>query len=193
MVCQVRCDEMDGGPKIDDLMLAVTRDVSAADFEAAYDTIGRRNARIGGGGKYGSTVLHAAVICGNFPLAEYLVKQYGKSLVNIGDEHGRTPLHSAAVLDDQELALKFVRFFADCGAFFDICGTDVRAPETALMAARDKGNKLVENYLREKGAYEPSAESRAAPTNERSTKRARSTEDDDACCEHYSEGSQEKK
>lgn len=193
---------MDGGSKIVDLLRIVTPDIGPIAFELAYDKLGR-DARVHGGAHSGRTVLHEAVVQGNYDLVRHIVVKYGELLVNIGDAYGNTPLYAAANLDDHQLSLGIVKFFADCGAFFDICGTDVRAPKTALMAARLKGNKLVEDYLVKRGAHDDERTESSVPAatkaseqekdSRRPVKRARSTknddnddEPDDGCCEYRS-------
>lgn len=134
---------MDGG----DEMLSVQQSIlPSTTFAELEEIVKSCNVRIAGGGVSGWTILMQIVRCGNLQLAKDVVNKYGFFLVCLGNQHGETPMHVAAALDDEDLALQFVRFFHGLGdvANFNICN---ESGVTPLEVAFNMRHSKVMSYL----------------------------------------------
>jgi len=75
--------------------------------------------------------------------------KYGYFLVCLGNEYGKTPMHVAAELEEESLALSFMKLFHLLGDVADF-NISTREGETVLEAAYKKGHSNVVRYLIDK-------------------------------------------
>ena len=128
-------------------MLSVQQSIlPSTTFAELEEIVKSCNVRVAGGGVCGWTILMQIVRCGNLQLAKDVVNKYGFFLVCLGNQHGETPMHVAAALDDEDLALQFVRFFSGLGdvADFNICNESGVTPREI---AHGMGHRKVVRYL----------------------------------------------
>ena len=165
--CQARCMNNEGGTAVQELMNNINEASTIDNFNRLvkkYDAI------VASGGYLGQTPLMHIVKVGNLQLARKVIEKYGYFLMNLGDEFGRTPIHTAADLEDEELSLSFMELFKSFGdmANFNIAGRNRDLSDTPLERAQKANHVSVVRYLIER--------CRVANPNNISVTQKRSTE-----------------